>query len=205
MVRSDKETVVEGKIVIAFDICSSSDIIEDLSLTQNLKVMRHLVIALRNFLQRKSRTYRFEIYKFTGDGWILLFPESTAGKDLMHFLTELAVFVKGKLATLVVPFLEIVPEIMGITCGVERGPLLRMVMMNKTEYIGRALNIACRLQNAIKDNDPHPEYKVLVSRHVFRTLLRDLDEYKPKPAVRTLRNIRGGKKYRCVKLHLPVE
>ncbi len=104
----------------------------------------------------------------------------------------------------IIPLLETTPEIMGITFGIDRGPLIKIVMMGKREYIGRPLNIACRLQNAIKDDGFYPEYKVLVSKHVFKKSLKGLDEYDPKHVKRNLRNIRNGNEYQCIKLYLPV-
>jgi hypothetical protein len=203
MTTKDEEMTIENKIVVSFDICSSSNIIEDLTLTNNLKAMRDFLINIKKFLLRNSEIYLFEVYKFTGDGWIILFPEDILGRDLMHFLAEFSLFFKRELAARIIPFLETPPEIMGITFGIDGGQLIKIVMMQKPEYIGRPLNIACRLQSAIKDNDSHPEYKVLVSKHIFEKSLKDIRGYNPKNVKRTLRNIRGGDKYQCVKLHLP--
>lgn len=199
-----EDMTIENKIVVAFDICSSSNILEDLTLTQNLRVMRNLLIKIKKFLREKSGTRNFNVYKFTGDGWILLFPQNTQGKDLMCFLTELSIFFKKELDSRIIPLLETPLDSMGITFGIDGGQLIKIVMMEKQEYVGRPINIACRLQSAIKDKDSRPEYKVLVSNHVFKTFSNDFDEYKPKRVTRTLRNIRGGKKYQCVKLHIPV-
>jgi class 3 adenylate cyclase len=112
---------------------------------------------------------------------------------------------KAQLERLILPLLESPPEIMGLTFGVETGELMRLVMMDRREYIGRAINVACRLQGAIKDKDKHPEYKVLVSNQVFQKLsLANLANFKPVRVVRTLRNIRDGKEYLCVKLRLQI-
>lgn len=83
------------------------------------------------------------------------------------------------------------------------GTLVRMVMNGRHEYIGRPLNIAARLQSAIGDNDDSPQGKVLMSNSVYATIQKDLSEnYKVRPARRTLKNISGGKDYRCKKLWL---
>lgn len=207
MTTNDEELAIEDKVIVAFDICSSSNIIEDLSLTHNLIEMRYLLIEIKKFLKRKSEKLNFILYKFTGDGWILLFPKDIRGIDLLNFLTEFSLFFKQKLTRSIIPILEVPIEIKGLTFGIEKGPLIKIVMMGNNEYIGRALNIACRLQCAIKDKDKHPEYKVLVSKQIFKHYLKGLkgmDGYAPKRAKRTLRNIRGGNEYQCIKLHLPV-
>ena len=203
MTRDDEKMTIEHKIVISFDICSSSNIIEDLTLTNNLKAMRNLLIKMKEFLLEKSDLLNFHVYKFTGDGWILLFPENIQGKDLMHFLIELSSFFKQKLNSQIIPLLERPPEITSLTFGIDGGKLIGIVMNLNQEYIGRPINIACRLQSAIKDNDKHPEYKLLVSKHVFNKHLKSLKGYNPKSVVRTLRNIREGEKYQCVKIHIP--
>jgi class 3 adenylate cyclase len=205
MTGTAEEAKVVKKIVIAFDICSFSNILEDLSLTHNVSSIRNLLIAIKDLLMDRVEMGEFYAYQFTGDGWILLFPEDTPGKYLMNFLTELSLFFKKEVNRRVVPLLERTPEIMGITFGMDMGELVKIVMMGRREYIGRAINIACRLQSAIKDRDSHPEYKALVSNHVFKKLSsNDMAQYKPKHVTRKLRNIRDGEEYRCVKLILPV-
>ena len=90
-----------------------------------------------------------------------------------------------------------------LTFGIEKGPLVSMMMYGQREYIGRALNIACRLQSAIKDKDKSPAYKALVSNVVyneyFASASKQLKVYKVK---RKLRNIRGGVDFLCKKVHL---
>jgi len=200
MTRVAEKIIPENKIVVTFDICSSSNIIEDLSLTGNLQAMRNMLIGIKNFLRKNTIKYNFDVYKFTGDGWILLFPENTTGKDLLSFLRQLSLFFIDKIKK-IESLLETKPQIMGITFGVDGGQLIKIIMMSKAEYIGRPLNIACRLQDAIKDRDKYPAYKVLVSNHIFQKL-GDCSEYQVLKVKRTLRNIQGGKDYQCVKINL---
>ncbi len=204
MTRRRKPLRVENKLVVAFDICSSSNIIEDLSLTQNLRAIRNMLIALKTFLHERARALNFEIYKFTGDGWILLFPPQIGAKPLMKFLTKLSIVFQETFYSKIHPLLEKRIRRVGMTFGVDRGNLVRIVMTQKVEYIGRPLNIACRLQSAVKDKDKNPQYKVLISRHVFSRYSTALRKYKPENVKRDLRNIRDGKDFQCVKLHLPL-
>lgn len=202
MTSDDEEMTIENKIVVSFDICSSSSIIEDLTLTNNLKALRNLLINMKEFMQ-KLQGFDFEIYKFTGDGWILLFPENIQGNGLMSFLILLSSFFKEELTSSIIPLLESPPKIMGLTFGIDGGKLIKIVMNENQEYIGRPLNIACRLQSAIKDKDEHPENKMLVSKHVFNRYLKSLKGYNPESVSRHLKNIRGGERYQCVMIHLP--
>jgi class 3 adenylate cyclase len=98
--------------------------------------------------------------------------------------------------------------LLGLTFGIDEGMLIHFKMMKRTEYVGRALNVAARLQSAIKDKDKKPSYKCLLSYPAFVSLALPRSErakYKVKQVTRTLRNIQGGDEYRCVKLSLRLE
>jgi len=75
-------------------------------------------------------------------------------------------------------------------------------MNGRDEYIGRALNVACRLQSGVKDQDKSPAYKALVSSLVFYEYFKDLPSISRETVKLPLRNIRGGAKFKCHKLIL---
>jgi hypothetical protein len=70
--KSDPISTVR-RIVVAFDICSSTVILEELLRTENQRRWRNLLIGMKKALVREAAQMPFEIYKFVGDGWILLF------------------------------------------------------------------------------------------------------------------------------------
>jgi class 3 adenylate cyclase len=197
-----KRMSIKHRIVVFFDICSSSNILEDLILSGNLKLMRNLILSLRNFLKNESAEKGFEVYKFIGDGWVLLFPHFLSGEALVSFLEKLCRLFKYKINKHVVPHLQSPPSVMGLTFGVDQGELVRITMMGNYEYIGRPLNIASRLQGSIKQKDDKPSYKILFSKPCFQALDFPKGFRKCKPATRQLRNIQGGEKYACVKMRL---
>jgi hypothetical protein len=88
-------TVVE-RVVAFFDMCSSSQIIENLTIRDNLRVLRNALIRLKKFLQTRSGPDGFEIYKFIGDGWILLYSENTSLIRLLHSLTHISEFYQNE-------------------------------------------------------------------------------------------------------------
>jgi class 3 adenylate cyclase len=92
----------------------------------------------------------------------------------------------------------------GLTFGVDEGNLVEIVMNDNVEYLGRALNVASRLQGSIKDNDKKPAYKVLLSRPAFKHLRIGRDLYKIQDVGRRLRNIYGGAEMKFVKVWLPI-
>jgi hypothetical protein len=189
-------------VVVAFDICSSSDIIEELTLKGDMKRFQQFLTAIKRHLMEKQKTITFVTYKFTGDGWILLFPENTDGKVLLKFLKDLCVFFRKELRSQILRYLDTPPGITGLTFGLEKGPLGAMLMYGKTEYVGRSLNIACRLQSAVKDKGGSPAYKALVSNAVFNDYLEPAKNFRIFKVKRTLRNIRGGVAFRCRKIEL---
>ena len=202
MTISTEELAVEKKLVVVFDICSSSNILEDLMLSDNLVAMRTLIIRTKKFLRRQSHKNRFEVYKFIGDGWILLFSPDVRGEIFVDFLEELCRQFSRGLKTRILPRLQTIPSVMGLTFGVDRGKLVRIRMMGQTEYIGRPLNIASRLQGAIKEKDKNPAYKVLFSKPSYNALGLPKSSRGVQAVTRTLRNIQGGNKYACIKLTL---
>jgi len=190
--------------VVTFDICSSSDILEDLIRTENVGDWRDLLIKVKKFLIRKQSELDFVLYKFTGDGWILLFDYDCSGKELFDFLKVLSGIFERNINRLSKTVLETTHDILGLTFGIDRGTLIRFVMAEKTEYIGRAINVACRLQGAIKDKDKKPQYKVLMTKNVYKQIKGDIENYKQKPVSRKLHNIAGDKTFNCVKITIPV-
>ena len=60
---------VAKKIVVFFDICSSTSILEDLIRTENQKLWRDLLIEFKEYLVKQQSSVGFVIYKFLGDGW----------------------------------------------------------------------------------------------------------------------------------------
>ncbi|MBI4638560.1 MAG: hypothetical protein HY727_19655 [Candidatus Rokubacteria bacterium] len=189
-------------IVVAFDMCSSSDIIEELTLKGDVSRFQKFLTKLKHYLAAAQKTILFDPYKFTGDGWILLFPPKTNGPALLTFLRDLCSFFKEEFRNDVLRYLDTPPSLTGLTFGVEKGPLAPMTMYGGKEYVGRALNIACRLQNAVKDKGGSPAYKVLVSNGVFNDYFSPAVGYKVFRVTRTLRNIRGGAQFQCRKINL---
>jgi hypothetical protein len=194
----DALTVVT-KTAIVFDICSSTSMLEDLTLTGSVERWRNLLISLKDFAQNDKSGV--ELYKFVGDGWILFFGENFEGATVLDFLLRISEFFDSLIHTDVVPHLEKPPERMGLTFGLDRGKLIRVQMNEVFEYIGRPINIAARLQAAAKDSAAKTSYNLLISRPAF-TALNVTPAWRAEPDSPSLRNIRGGEKYDCFRIQL---
>ena len=44
-----------------------------------------------------AKEFRFDLCKFTGDGWILLFPDTISGVALMQFAYSLCEMINAEL------------------------------------------------------------------------------------------------------------
>ena len=200
MTREQDQPKIQKKIVVAFDICSSTSIIEDLHKTENTIRWRDFLIWIKNYLQRKSKEYDFDIYKFTGDGWILLFNPNSSGENIVNFIQEFCKQFKARYKRKIENFLETPPSLSGINFGIDRGSLIRFIMHSKIEFVGRAINVACRLQSSIKDKDKSPQYKALITKPLYQDLRSSFKGLKRTRARRRLRNIAEGKEVHCMKI-----
>lgn len=206
MTRKTSEPKTVKKTVVVFDICSSTSILENLQLNERLKRWRDLIIGMKDFLRNEAPKVGFKIYKFLGDGWILLFPEDFDGDELIQFLTKISKEFLS-LYRNVNAVLTTKVSIIGLTFGIEKGKLISLIMNNKTEYIGRPLNVATRLQSSLKVKDENPQFKGLISRIVYDDFRRETKRrlertHKIVKVKRKLRNIAGGDNYPCMKLRL---
>jgi len=191
------------KVVLFFDICSSTVILEDLLRTENVKLWRNLLLNLRDYLNKRRTDDGFEIYKFMGDGWVLLFNADTRAEVIFELMKGLSNRYAQLHTSTIRNVLTIEIANLGIAFGIDRGTLVKVVMNNRFEYIGQPLNVAARLQSAISDNDSKPAGKVLISNNAFVGMRPELQgEYRIENASRSLRNIAGGRKYLCKKVTL---
>jgi class 3 adenylate cyclase len=200
----DSTALMHEMVVVAFDMCSSSKILEDLTRTDSLSCYDRLLKNLQLWLAANTETFGFVLYKFTGDGWILLFPTARIdGNRLMKFLVQLCKKHQKYRREFVDSNLEAMPESVGLTLGIDTGRVRRVTFVtSEIEFVGRPINVACRLQFAVKDKTPGPDYRCLMSRKVYNQFMKPVTGFIFGPAERTLRNINGGEKYQCYKIDL---
>jgi hypothetical protein len=205
-------TIRHARIVVVLDLCSSSQIMEDLLLNEKFDRYEAFLTCVKRWLMNWTEAHsppkgRFELYKFTGDGWILLFPDTITGESLVQFMYSLCEMINAELARHIIPSLSTMPVVLGATLGVENGNLIRMTMNEREEYVGRALNIACRLQTAVKDKEPDPGcYKALISARFYNErLAKASTRYKVESTTCSLRNILGGSGIACRKIDFTLD
>ena len=193
-------------LVLAIDMCSSSKLINELAAMNNLLAFDRLLQNLYVWLKSNAKKYNYEIYQFTGDGWILVFSlEKLEGITLMNFLVKISQMHNKLRKAMIDIYLENFPESTGLTFGVEKGQLHKFQLGGELRYVGHALNVACKLQDAVKQKGPESSinYRGLISREVYNLLLKSpatINEYKFFDVTRSLRNI--NPKYRCLRVNL---
>jgi class 3 adenylate cyclase len=196
MTEKTEQLSTVRKVVVVFDICSSTAILEDLKATDNQSAWRNLLIELKRWLVDQAAELGFEIYKFIGDGWILLFPTNITKIQLTEFLRHLSTMYDSTFDAAVLDLLQPNSKPRGLTFGMDEGELIRIEMNEQTEYLGRPINVASRLQGATKDLPGRPEYKALLSKN-FNNLLGAKPDIGLDTVRVNLRNISGGDKYEC--------
>jgi hypothetical protein len=212
--------IKHDKIVVVFDLCSSSQIMEDLLLGDRFDRYETFLTCVKRWLMNWSQQHsqangHFQLYKFTGDGWILLFPATMNGKALINSMYSLCEMINAELARHIIPSLSSTPAILGATLGVERGKLVRMMMNEREEFVGRALNVACRLQSAVKEKESQPAdegklgatcYKAFVSTRLYNERLGHLNmPYRVESTTSPLRNILRGSEFACRAIDFTVD
>lgn len=200
MTEKDDEIQIVNKMVVTLDICSSSHIFENLLKRSRIDVWKDTLIDIQDYIFREAQKRGAEIYKFTGDGWIILFDPPYLEKQILKLLTGLNRHYESIYESNVFVQIDIPPRISGMTFGLDEGQLLKMKMLDQIEYIGRPLNIACRLQGVINDIDINGGYRAFLSHIAYHLLKQDADSYFPDPTARLLKNISDKPDFKCHRL-----
>src|SRR5262249_36313181 len=99
----------------------------------------------------------------------------------MAFLERLCRFYSDEYRRLIKPNLQNMLKTVGLSFGIDRGWVSRMKMYGQTEYIGRPIIVAWRLQGAGKDKSNSPANKSLVTYQEYKN---------PSPPLRASRVVR---------------
>ena len=196
-----KGTVSTNKFIVIFDICSSSQIIEDL---QNQGIMGRwdeflveITQSIENYIPENN--IGGHIYKFLGDGYVLIVNESCSEK-ILTLCFDIYQMIFPKLEVLIEEFLNIEPNRIGITIGIDYGKLHKVSIQNQTEYLGKAINTAARLQTSLEKKE-HTN-KLLISKVVKKSICRPYKSDLYKETTRQMRNLYGDSRFYCYEIDL---
>lgn len=192
---------MKEKYVLIFDIASSTVILEDLNTNNEIEKYQLLIDKYYDFFNSYKSTVNFEVYKFMGDGFILLFEKDIKVDEIIIFMIKLTSFSEALLNDFIKEYISIpknnIPRI-GITLGLDFGQV--HFIEKKNEYVGRPINVASRLQGSLKEKEH--VYNALLSLKIFS----NIKEYIIKKACiereRTFRNLYSNQSIRCFELNL---
>jgi class 3 adenylate cyclase len=189
MARGTEVSSRERHLVVVFDICSSTTILEDLKRTDNLGAWRSILIHLKDQLIERGAPLQMNLYKFIGDGWVLLFPDDVPKTELCALLGELSRSYDAQFDAFIKPLLSQEPNPIGLMFGIDAGELIRLELNGQFEYVGRAINVASRLQSYTKELPGGPSNKVIFSKNSFNSPAPPPTGLDAEPIRVSLRNI----------------
>lgn len=187
------------KYVIAFDVCSSTVMLEDLAVKNRVEAISGLIDGLYAFLNGKVNQYPLNVYKFTGDGFMLMMDESVSMDEVLSFCVALTFISRELLVWFKEEYLSI-DELSreGITVGIAYGDTFRVESPSNrstTEYVGRPLNLATRFQGSL--NKPEHTNRVLFEKGLYKEIKNDLLRRACRRTKRVLHNVSGDTPVGC--------
>jgi hypothetical protein len=195
-------TISHNYYVVIFDLCSSSVILEDLQGQGKLPVWKKLWEDIFRYLEKQSKNgEKYTIYKFVGDGFILLYNPAFENY-LVSTCYRISEYINKQVVNIIDQFLNIQPERVGITVGIDKGNLIEIAINNNKEYTGKAINVASRLQSSLKK--PENTNKMLVSKIVRNSVFEQYESRIYRQVERTLSNLYGNKPVYCYEVDLSV-
>lgn len=215
--------MIEHKFVLFFDICLSSKIVEYLEEAELIDKCELLLKEINYYLKNKSKekVLNFYIYKFLGDGWILIFENKIDFKKILEFCKELCDNYSNYLKNLIINNLkngakenfEKKIKINGLTFGIDVGLIYKVEFIDwAVEYYGTTMNLAARLQSSISaqnKKEDNPSNQLLIRKEILKKCIKDFKDfkkelnnlnYKFKEVERTLKNLKNNDKFKCIRI-----
>ena len=185
-----KSFSVSQYYVIVVDLCSSSVILEKLQEQDKLRVWRKFWKGIFNHVSKLSwNGAKCIVYKFVGDGFILLYRPHYA-RDIMAFCESLKTYINENTNQIIEDHISGFSGRTGITIGIDKGEVIRMRLRGNPEYMGKAINVAARLQSLLKL--PEHSNKLLVSMAVKNEIQEQIGDAVCKPVEESLHNLYGN-------------
>jgi len=190
------------RYVVVMDVCSSTQILETLTRMENAEEYYRLMMRIYMAVERATMN-KGSIYKFLGDGFILLFSAECGFDEILSCVgsicqasnTELKRFVSSKLDRPVL-------KRMGITVGIDEGRIYQTDFNDAMgiEYFGMPINRASRLQASLKD--PNHANKALISWKLYSKIRDKCIRTCAKETTRTFNNVAEDTTLRCYEIDL---
>jgi class 3 adenylate cyclase len=183
-----------NRIILIYDICSSTTIIENLKQNGKERLYSGLVEALIKITKKSFETSKYIIYKFLGDGFILIFEDDEKIDNILEGINYLVDQGSLEINSFIEKYIDVIVIKRGITVGLACGSihLLQLQDINGDEYFGRAINLASRLQSSNEN-----ENSVLIQKEIYSRIEKPAFKMLCKETSRTFRNINNGAETKC--------
>ncbi len=186
--------------VIVFDLCSSSNILEAIQKKDKLRVWRKFWKKTYNYLFKISASQsKCIIYKFVGDGFILLYRPRYK-KKIISFCEKIKNYMNKEINLIIKDYLRDYSGRTGITIGIDKGKLIKMMLHGKAEYMGKPINVASRLQSLLKL--PENANKILVTKNLQSEIKDQLKNKDYKEKIEVLHNLYDNKEIPCIEIEI---
>lgn len=197
-------TVSTEKYILIFDICSSSQIIEDLQNNERMDVWDDFLLDITKVMEEYIAESGIEalIYKFLGDGYILIVSKKHSD-EILPLCYNIYNTLINRIKKLIEEFSNIEPNRIGITIGVDYGRLHQIGIRGKEEFVGKSINTAARLQASLKEKEH--ENKLLISKVVKKSICGPYKSDLYKSTTRQMRNLYGENKFYCYEIDLTMD
>lgn len=165
-----KHIETSDQAIMVFDIRSSTKFVENLHSTGQLNRYYEMIQNIYHFLEDTMIEHYFKIYKFLGDGFIIVFNHKVKIEDILKFSPQIINTCKNELQKISSYFDQPIDIHKGITIGLDKNIIHNFKLNEKEEYIGPSINLACRLQRSELHKD---EVNSLLMSHRCFCEIRD--------------------------------
>lgn len=183
--------------VLVTDICCSTIMIETLVSNGQENEYKDLIDSYQKEITKQA-SVGIEIYKFLGDGFIILFKQETDANSIIEFIQNLTTNMNEIIKRFIHNFIDRDIESIGLSFGLSYGPIHRLEIPGfKTEYFGRPINLAARFQSSTTESNT-----ILLQNEVYRLLTNKNLKEKMIETKRQFKNINGSLRcyqFRCLK------
>jgi DNA-binding CsgD family transcriptional regulator len=173
------------KFVLVVDICSSTSMIENLVSNGSEEKYSLLIQDFLISVKQSGDYSKQEIYKFLGDGFIILFEDTCTPEYVFSYVQELSESMKVVLHEFIGNNIDIELPKKGLTFGLAFGSIHKVEKVFEiNEYFGRPINLASRLQSSAEESDT-----MIVQKEVFSMVKSPIIRNMCIETTRTLKNI----------------
>jgi class 3 adenylate cyclase len=209
----------QRKYILVIDISSSTQMMDYLDKNNEIEYYKNLLVGIfydiSHFQTKLEKYFPYQpmnIYKFTGDGFILAFDEIIPVEYILLCCIRLVEVMRYSFlhfkaysyANINDPYIL---DRIGLTFGLSYGPIYSLNetfqgSMFENEFFGKPINIACRLQAALKHK--HHSNICLMDSYCFSRITNNVFKTACIQTEKHLKGIDSIENYECYYFNSPI-